>query len=436
MAYPPPNPFGPVPLASLGFIAMQPIAVFQASNNPQFSVSADGRFLVYSDTTSARVALDQDGTKITLPIPPAVPNGYVCGLWATGGNKIQVSHAETAPTGFVTGNSDFDTGNANFLNVFRQYDRQGSLEATVYSVPNSMPSPPYAYDGQLDARWFNDPFATNNLDISAACLKLDDIDTPNGIYYSLPMEYNAPNLSQFINTVRINSDISKSQTEILDLYINGFDEAGYISYKRGIAWTGLYYADFQSGAYEANFPSNILYGAGIVSTDFRLAGINCLSQAYYDTAIGRALPVRMAQDQYLYALAACQNGSQPRIGNGPRCLPTRLLNSAAYAQALWQPGLAINESMLQYGITSEYPELQLANVGFFDGSNVRYYNVLPQDFLKYDITQSPDLLWVSPAGYVLAVYHDNSGNYYFMVGGSRVTYQTQVYNYRYGFNGS
>jgi hypothetical protein len=64
---------------------------------------------------------------------------------------------------------------------------------------------------------------------------------------------------------------------------------------------------------------------------------------------------------------------------------------------------------------------------------VNYSNVIPQNFEKLDLVLQPDLLWVSPNGQVLGVYHaPGSENYYFMIGGTRATYQSSVYNYRYG----
>jgi hypothetical protein len=426
MADPATNPLGPVPLATFGFIAMQPLCTFIPDENSNLGISADGLSVLFTQGGEQKL-LNQDGSLLMMKTPVVYNIGFVCGVW-TVNDKIQTCTNEEQNINFVTPYDFEDTYRQ--LNVFRLYDKNNDLVATQRAIPNSFPAP-YV---NTATGWLTDPFGGN----WAVCLKQDDFDTPNGLYFALPEEYTQPLFTN--NVVRINCDLSKLPLVVLNLPMNYFGNTTYVSYKAGLPWTGLYYAEFQQGAYEANFPSGIMYAAGEEDGNFRINGLNCNSAFYYDMALGRALPIRMAQDQYLWALTCFQNqtvNGENTAGPGrvPNCLPTRLLNSATYAQSLWQSGIAINESMQQYGITENYPEFQLANVAFFHGDNVNYYNVLPQDFLTYDIVDSPDMLWVSPSGSVLAVYHDTNGLYYFMIGGSRVTYQSAVYNYRYDING-
>jgi hypothetical protein len=344
--------------------------------------------------------------------------------------RIEISTSETYPIGFTSGDIvNFDEGPANFAPHFRMFDYDGNLLASQWSIPAGEYIPNTG-DAWYVAAWFREPF---NLDGGtngdnywpAVCWKIDDYAQQSGIYFSTSLQ--GPNYNSGVN---YHCDLSKSSSNSF-ARISGFDESSLNYFKSGLLWTPNYNPEFQNGAYEGNFPADIV-SYGLTANVITLAGINCHCFGYWDNAANQALPVRMAQDIYLAAIAGMgglNNGNVP--WTSVRAMPTRLFNSAEYALSIWQPGLAINETMSQYGVTSEYPELQLATIGLFNqSSGTKYYYVLPQDFVKMDITESPDLLWVSTNGQVLGVWHDASGVYYLMTGGTRLTYQSAVFNYR------
>jgi hypothetical protein len=272
-------------------------------------------------------------------------------------------------------------------------------------------------------------------ELGCSCLKLDDFGGyEHGFYKSFspvgPTSYNG--------AIRYVSDLSSVPLPAAT-YMEDITGDGVAQFKAGLPIYDNYNGAQQANPYAANFAANIL-GANDCSQTLGMDGINCYNFSYMDPAIGQNLPPRLAQDSWLLAQASVGGEGETNnlFANGQFCLPTRLLNSASYAQSFWQQGLAINESMTQYGISTEYPEMQLPGIGLYgsDGS-VAYSYVLPQNFVGLDITQSPDLLWVSPTGNVYAVYHQGNapnGTYLFFVGGTASYWRTGVVNYRYGYN--
>jgi hypothetical protein len=434
------NMWGPVPFSDVGLIIMQPLVVFQSTTKPL--ITQDGNGLIITKG-GALVLLNQNGETYPLPSPITTGNDVggtqIAPAWMDSFGRIRTANYEALPNGFVTGQTSI-FGISDNTSAIRLYlaDKAGQILATQYSLPNQE----LAEGTQLSVNWFVNPFSpqypTDGGTVNAVyTVKFDDYGQEQGLYW-VGSNTDLGTLPDSANS--INYDINLSHTPDLELNvpISGFDQSGVVSFKAALVAAGNYIPAFQVNQFAGNFPSDLIVGPEANPT-LCLPGLNCLMYDFADFAAGQLLPPRMAQDCYLAGLVTTEGGTTGATGQqdgttGPIVIPTRLLNSATYAQALFQPGLAFNESMTQFGVTEIYPQMQLPTIGFF-GSNgsVKYYNVLPQDFVALDIVDGPDLLWASPSGAVMAVFHDTAGNYYFTIGGTRSTYQTAVYNYRYSY---
>jgi hypothetical protein len=436
------NLFGPVPLASLGLIVMQPIAIFQPSY-PQgnLGVTADGNYLRYVNMAGQQVFLSQNGQTTILPDQSnlsAIPPSKICPEWIIGGGRFQSARVVAAPKGFISGTGG---GVTDGLLQFKLYDAAQNIVAQNYSIPSVMaesgtPTPYYEYKMWQGFNPFNGqggstPFGTG-------CWKQDDFGGAGNGLYSCNQYFPVTSPQYTFNTMRFPSDLSKTPEPSFNVNTLSYVFSGENSYRAGLQQiqatnTSEQFQNLQ-GAYAANFTSQVGWPGSYFNGTCGNSGFNCVPFNYWDIALDRILPARLAQDQYLFANMQTQGNTQ---NAGSRTLMwhcTRFVNSATYAQTIYQPGYALNETMDQYGVSTEYPECQLPTVGIFgsDGQ-VNYSNVIPQNFEKLDLVLQPDLLWVSPNGQVLGVYHaPGSENYYFMIGGTRATYQSSVYNYRYG----
>jgi hypothetical protein len=439
------NLFGPVPLASLGLIVMQPIAIFQPQNpsNPNLGMSADGNLLKYYNLEGIQVLLTQGGVTVPIVNQSFISAGKIAPEWMLSGRRVVSALVENYPKGFFSGS--FDPSYVNRGLLFRLYDDAQNLIVSNYSIPTQQAESglsgagvPY-YEPTMFAapQIFGPGYVGGSGSFGSGCLKQDDFGArQNGLYVTLAY-FPVTSPPYTFNTMRYACDLSKTPEPSYNVNMESYVFTGLESYRAGLGQTAATNtsAPFQNleGAYPANF-SAVGGGGGYFDGTICNSGFNCTSYAYFDMALNRALPPRMAQDQYLIFNMQTQGGTQDIGTNSILSHATRFLNSATYAQTIYQPGFALNETMSQFGVSTEYPECQLPTVGIFgsDGQ-VNYSNVIPQNFEKLDLVLQPDLLWVSPNGQVLGVYHaPGSENYYFMIGGTRATYQSSVYNYRYG----
>jgi hypothetical protein len=441
------NLFGPVPLASLGLIVMQPIAIFQPQNpsGPNLGMSADGNLLKYYNQAGTQVLLTQGGVTVPIVNQSFIAAGKIAPEWMLNGRRVVSALLENYPKGFVSGSEDLDYVSRGIL--FRLYDDAQNLLVSNYSIPTQQAESGLSGGGVpfYEPNMFSAPSIFGNTvgydegtgSFGTGCLKQDDFGArQNGLYYTRTY-FPVCSPPYTINTMRYACDLSKTPEPSYNVNMESYVFTGLENYRAGLGQTAATNtsAPFQNleGAYAANF-SAAGSGGGYYDGTICNSGFNCQSFAYFDMALSRALPPRMAQDQYLIFNMQTQGGTQTIGQNSILSHQTRFLNSATYAQTIYQPGFALNETMSQFGVSTEYPECQLPTVGIF-GSNgqVNYSNVIPQNFEKLDLVLQPDLLWVSPNGQVLGVYHaPGSENYYFMIGGTRATYQSSVYNYRYG----
>jgi hypothetical protein len=438
------NLFGPVPLASLGLIVMQPIAIFQPQNpsNPNLGMSADGNLLKYYNQAGTQVLLTQGGVTVPIVNQSFIAAGKIAPEWMLSGRRVVSALIEPYPKGFVSGSYNPDEVSTGIL--FRLYDDAQNLIVSNYSIPTPQAEsgdgvPFYEPSMFAHAKIFGNQvgYDEGTGSFGTGCLKQDDFGArQNGLYFTVTYApVDSPPYT--INTMRYACDLSKTPEPSYNVNMKSYVSTGLENYRAGLGQTAATNtsAPFQNleGAYAANF-SAAGGGGGYFEGTICNSGFNCQSFAYFDMALNRALPPRMAQDQYLIFNMQTQGGTQSIGTNSILSHQTRFLNSATYAQTIYQPGFALNETMSQFGVSTEYPECQLPTVGIFgsDGQ-VNYSNVIPQNFEKLDLVLQPDLLWVSPNGQVLGVYHaPGSENYYFMIGGTRATYQSSVYNYRYG----
>ncbi len=447
------NYLGPVPQFAVGFIPMYHVYDFQSSTIPL--VSADGNLLVTNAFYQAIDLLGQVYSMAGQPTNRISMLGFGNGpfpIWLDNLKRVHGYTYELWPAGYWSGATD----NGDYISdPYRggSHVIYGPTGDVIFRRETLM-GPTLAGQGTTDDQYLSawnsfvpgslSGVADGGIQLTAWAYCADDEGlgpSPSfycGIGNSIYHMTTGPGGNY--NGLYVPVDMNASRwSETIE--INGVPYSGATSYRNGV-YSVFNNAILDGNPYAANFSSNA--GGGDYSTgngQIFLPGINTGVALYQDIATGRPIPIRMAQDIYFAAVNSVAssedtNGffrSEYNAGN-LCCIPTRLLNSSSYGLTIYQPGLAINESMTNTALTEAYPEMQLPSVGFFgsDGS-VQYYNVLPFQFELLDISQGPDLMWVSPQGYVFAVYHTGNladGNYSLWIGGSRSEYQSGVTNYR------
>jgi hypothetical protein len=431
------SPIGPVPLAAVGDILLQTLFTFNASD---LWIPADGNGVVVRQGAagSYTYGLYDPGGGFHVLSGPSVGHGLLLApVWRDDAGRVVMlldNDIDTLPSNVVSPNSPINPPVPSMQSVALVVN--GEIAAANYINPAPLGSYSDDFQASLGSFPFFPTWPTDGgTVVPVACLKLDDYGEGNsGVYANFSSVYPL-GAAYFNNAVSLDVNVAHVPIPCVDLQIQGTNEGGGPwTFGPGLAYADNYNAAFQVPPYAGNFPSAYAgLGSGYAFTGIAFGGLNCSNYCYCDSASNQFLPLAMAQDSWLAALMGSNGGAQRLFTGNVRVMPTRLKGSATYAQTIWQPGIALNATMDQSGISTDYPECQLASVGFFHDGSPTYYFVLPQDFARLDIIDGPDLLWVSPGGNVYGVYHDVNGLYYFMVGGINFTYQSQVYNFRYPY---